>query len=81
MASQETCAGCGDQASEPLHIRFRGRQRIFCSFLCAIRSMAPVCAGCGDILLGKGAARDGQRRCGPRCAPPFLDYSSSNLNL
>ena len=65
---EAACALCGEAAGRPVAVRFNGRQRTFCTFLCAIRAMAPVCAGCGAIVLGKGQVQDGVHTCSARCA-------------
>ncbi len=69
VQTEGACSFCGESlGSEPLTIGFRKRQRSFCTFLCAIRSLAPVCQSCGTIILGRGYPRGAGIACGIACA-------------
>jgi hypothetical protein len=66
---EERCACCGGPLGpNPVGLRYRGRDSVFCSFGCAVVQAAPGCPQCGAKVLGRGYVAAGKTYCGASCA-------------
>lgn len=66
----ETCDGCGNKYDKPLTVTRNGITKVFDSFECAIKDMAPICANCKSFILGPIFEEDGLIFCCAPCAKP-----------
>ena len=62
------CSVCGGTYKDMLVIRYRGEERAFDSFECAVHAIAPACAHCGCKVIGHGIDEGGQIFCCRHCA-------------
>lgn len=66
---RQKCACCGGPVGpNPVGLRYRGKESVFCSFGCAVVQAAPACFGCGAKVLGRGQVLQGRTYCGSDCA-------------
>jgi hypothetical protein len=64
------CACCGGNLGpNPVGLRYRGRESVFCSFGCAVIQAAPACLGCGAKILGRGHVEGDRTYCSAACRP------------
>jgi hypothetical protein len=69
-APMERCACCGGSLGpNPVGLRYRGRESVFCSFGCAVVQAAPACFACGTKVLGRGHVEGGRTFCSSGCLP------------
>ncbi len=65
----ERCACCGGPLGpNPIGLRYRGRESVFCSFGCAVVQAAPACSACGAKVLGRGYTVSGRTYCTAGCS-------------
>ncbi len=66
----DRCACCGGGLGpHPIHLDYRGRKSVFCSFGCAVVQAAPACWVCGAKVLGRGIDTGaGRIACSASCA-------------
>jgi hypothetical protein len=65
---ERRCPCCGASiGSNPVGLRYRGRESIFCSFGCAVTQAAPACTGCGSKVLGRGIEDGALLYCSSAC--------------
>jgi hypothetical protein len=66
---EQRCACCGGNIGRnPVGLKYRGRETVFCSFGCAVVQAAPACQGCGAKVLGRGFDGGGRTYCSASCA-------------
>ncbi len=65
----ERCSCCGGELGpNPVGLRYRGRESVFCSFGCAVIQAAPACFACGAKVLGHGVTVRDRTYCSSDCA-------------
>jgi hypothetical protein len=65
---ERRCPCCGATIGpNPVGVRYRGRDSVFCSFGCAVVQAAPACAGCGAKVLGRGIESGALLYCSASC--------------
>lgn len=62
------CDRCGNEYDKTFEVILAGERHVFDSFECAINALAPVCASCGNRILGHGVEAKGTFYCCAHCA-------------
>ena len=62
------CDACGNDYDKSFEVKMADRTATFDSFECAINSMAPKCAQCGNRIIGHGVEAAGTMYCCAHCA-------------
>lgn len=62
------CDACGNDYDKSFEVKMGGRSSTFDSFECAINTLAPKCAQCGNKIIGHGVEADGTMYCCAHCA-------------
>ncbi len=62
------CEKCGNQYDKAFEVVMSGKSHVFDSFECAVNALAPVCAECGNRIMGHGVEAKGIMYCSAHCA-------------
>ncbi|AUX23951.1 hypothetical protein SOCEGT47_044820 [Sorangium cellulosum] len=63
-----TCDSCGNSYDKAFQITVGGTTYNFDCFECAIHKLAPVCAHCGNRIIGHGIEASGKFYCCAHCS-------------
>lgn len=62
------CEKCGNDYDKAFTVTMDDEEHLFDSFECAINTLAPICAHCGNRIIGHGMESGGQMFCCAHCA-------------
>ena len=62
------CERCGNDYDKTFEMILAGERHVFDSFECAINAVAPVCASCGNRILGHGIETGEKFYCCAHCS-------------
>lgn len=62
------CESCGNKFEGAFEVLMQGNHHIFDSFECAINTLAPECAHCGNMIIGHGVEAHEHVYCCAHCA-------------
>lgn len=62
------CEACGNEYDKTFEVLLSGKKHQFDCFECAINTLAPTCATCGNRIIGHGAEAHGKIYCCANCA-------------
>ena len=62
------CETCGNDYDKAFEVTMNGQSHTFDSFQCAIETLAPRCARCGQRIIGHGVEQGSRIFCCVHCA-------------
>ncbi|MGZ3789008.1 MAG: hypothetical protein ACXVLQ_10815 [Bacteriovorax sp.] len=68
MEQEARCVNCGFNIEKDYILFINGTEYTFDSFECAINFVAPRCASCHAIIMGRGVHVGGEIYCSPTCS-------------
>lgn len=68
MGQETRCVNCGLNIEKDYILFVNGTEFTFDSFECAVNFVAPRCACCNSIIMGRGIEKKGEMFCTPACS-------------
>lgn len=68
MGHDSRCINCGVNIEKDYILFINGAEFTFDSFECAINFVAPRCAHCNTVVLGRGILSEGETYCCGHCS-------------
>lgn len=68
MVQEARCVNCGLNIEKDYILFINGTEFTFDSFECAVNFVAPRCANCNTIIMGRGVHTGGEIYCSPTCS-------------
>lgn len=68
MVQEARCENCGFNIEKDYILFINGTEFTFDSFECAINFVAPRCAACNSIVLGRVVQERGDTYCSDKCS-------------
>lgn len=67
MGQDTRCVNCGFNIEKDYILFINGTEFTFDSFECAVNFVAPRCANCNSIVMGRGIHNEGDMYCSSTC--------------
>lgn len=68
MDDETRCINCGFNIEKDYILYVNGTEFTFDSFECAVNFVAPRCASCNTVIMGKGVQTHGSVYCSSTCS-------------
>lgn len=68
MVQEARCVNCGFNIEKDYILFINGTEFTFDSFECAVNFVAPRCANCNSIIMGRGIQQSGDMFCCSTCS-------------
>ena len=68
MDKETRCVNCGSNIEKDYILFINGAEFVFDSFECAVKFVAPRCAHCNSIIMGKGFSKSDELFCSVSCS-------------
>lgn len=68
MVQEARCVNCGVTIEKDYILFINGTEFTFDSFECAVNFVAPRCANCNTIVMGRGVPVEGDLYCSTTCS-------------
>jgi hypothetical protein len=72
MEDGTRCENCGSNIEKDYILFINGAEFVFDSFECAVNFVAPRCAHCNTVIMGKGIQSGEQVFCSTNCSKDVI---------